>query len=52
MAEQSAAATPLIEPGSIQVDQCSVVNLSMDSYRPRSSRRSTTPTPNGQLTLF
>jgi hypothetical protein len=52
MAEQSVAATQLIEPGSIQVDQCSVVNLSMESYCPRSSRRSTTPTPSGQLTLF
>jgi hypothetical protein len=52
LAEQSVTAIHVIEPGSIQVDQCSVVNLSTESYRARSSRRATTPPPNGQLTLF
>ncbi len=51
MAEQAVPAIPLIEPVSTQVDQWSVFNPAMETSRPRSSRRSTTP-PDGQLTLF
>ncbi len=52
VAEQTVAAIPLIEPSSTQVNQWSSVNPAMESSRPRSSRRSTTATPDGQLTLF
>src|SRR5579859_405261 len=51
MAEPAVPAIPLIDPVSTQVDQWSVFNPAMDTSRPRSSRRSTTP-PDGQLTLF
>jgi len=51
-AEQTASAIPLIETTSAQVEQWSVLNPAMESSRPRSSRRSATSTPDGQLTLF
>jgi hypothetical protein len=51
-AEQTASAIPLIETTPAQVEQWSVLNRAMESSRPRSSRRSTTSTPDGQLTLF
>ncbi len=51
MTEQPVAAIPLIETTSAQVEQWSVLNPAIESSRPRSSRRSTTP-PDGQLTLF
>jgi hypothetical protein len=51
VAEQSVAEIPLIETTSAQVDQWSVLNPPIESSRPRSSRRLTTP-PDGQLTLF
>jgi len=51
VAEQTVAEIPLIETTSAQVDQWSVLNPPIESSRPRSSRRLTTP-PDGQLTLF
>ena len=51
-AEQTASAIPLIETTSAQVEQWSALNPALESSRPRSSRRSTTATPDGQLTLF
>ncbi len=50
-AEHNVSANPLIETASAQVEQWPVLNPAMESSRPRSSRRSTTP-PDGQLTLF
>ena len=51
VAEQTVVEIPLIETTSAQVDQWSVLNPPIESSRPRSSRRLTTP-PDGQLTLF
>ncbi len=51
VAEQTVVENPLIETTSAQVDQWSVLNPPIESSRPRSSRRLTTP-PDGQLTLF
>ncbi len=51
-AEQTVAAIPLIEPASAQVAQWSALSQAMEPGRRRSSRRSTTATPNEQLTLF
>ena len=51
VAKQTVVENPLIETTSAQVDQWSVLNPPIESSRPRSSRRLTTP-PDGQLTLF
>ncbi len=52
VAEQGVAEVPLVEPSSTQISQWPALGLAMESSRPRSSRRSTTATPDGQLTLF
>jgi len=52
VAEQTVAAIPLIETISPQVEQWAALGPAMESSRRRSSRRSTTATPDEQLTLF
>jgi hypothetical protein len=52
VAGQTVVEIPLVEPSSTQISQWSALGLSTESSRRRSSRRSTTPTPDGQLTLF
>jgi hypothetical protein len=50
-AERNVSVNPSIETTSTQVEHWSVLNPAIESSRPRSSRRSTTP-PDRQLTLF
>jgi len=50
--EQTVPEMPLIEPTVTQVDQWSALRSAMDSSRRRSSRRSTSSTPDEQLALF
>jgi hypothetical protein len=52
LAEQTLATISLTETTSSQVEQWSALNPALESSRPRGSRRSTTPAPDGQLTLF
>jgi hypothetical protein len=51
-AEQTVSEIPLVEPTGTQVDQWSALRSAMDSSRRRSSRRSTSATPDEQLALF
>ncbi len=52
VAEQPVAAIPLVEPTSAQVDQWSAIKSTVESPRRRNPRRSTSATPDEQLTLF
>ncbi len=52
VAEQPVAAIPLVEPTSTQVDQWSAIKSTVESPRRRNPRRSTSATPDEQLTLF
>jgi hypothetical protein len=52
VAAQGVAEVPFVEPNSTQISQRPALGPAMESSRPRSSRRSTNATPDGQLTLF